>query len=205
MGPKASFPSSPRNVVPMDRHLPHSPLHPQNNTYAHIHLQGLAFQSWILRFLKRIHLFWSRSTLGIHKLSRNLPSIFWDFLWHKAQELATQFMLFLPGAPISLQHRRDERTNWPSINAEQAESMLLSLKNVWEMWQYRKKASGKKRQTKGWPGMLGYVCTRQRQQEVQKMAWEAEIMGMIKEESTSQNADRKRVMKGSDYQSTEKS
>lgn len=36
-------------------------------------------------------------------------------------------------------------------------------------------------------------------------AWEAEIMGMIKEEGTSQNADRKRVTKESDYKSTETS
>lgn len=50
--------------------------HPQNNTYAHLCLRELAFQSWILRFQKRIHLLGSQSFLRIHKLSRNLPSIF---------------------------------------------------------------------------------------------------------------------------------
>lgn len=51
------------------------------------------------------------------------------------------------------------------------------------------------------------VCTytRQRQQELQKMAWEAENVGMIKDEGTSENADRKRATKESDYKSIETS
>lgn len=53
--------------------------------------------------------------------------------------------------------------------------------------------------------MLWYVHTRQRQQELQKIAWEVEIMGMSKEQGTSQNANRKRVMKESDYKSMETS
>ena len=53
--------------------------------------------------------------------------------------------------------------------------------------------------------MLWYVSTRQSQQELQKIVWEAETMGMIKEEGTSQNADRKRVMKELDYKSTDTS
>ena len=114
-------------------------------------------------------------------------------------------MLSLPGAPISLQHRTDEKTNCPPINAERAESMLLSCRNVQEMWQYRKKASGKERQRKVGLGCYGMLSTRQRQQELQKIVWEAETMGMIKEEGTSQNADRKRVMKELDYKSTDTS
>lgn len=40
---------------------------------------------------------------------------------------------------------------------------------------------------------------------VTKVAWEAEVMGMIKEKGTSQKADRKREAKEFDYKSTETS
>lgn len=65
-----------------------------------------------------------------------------------------------------------------------------------------RKASGMERQTKVG---LGCYCMyiHRSEAKLQETVWEAEILGTITEESKSQNADRKRVIKESDYKSTD--
>lgn len=136
----------------------HRSLQAQNQSCAHLKLQEFAPQSWTPGFKKRIPRFRSLCILGIQKLSRNFPPVFWDLLCYKPQELTTQFTLSLPGA-LTSSHRGDK-------NASCAQ-LMLSKKHCWwaaEMrQQHRGKGSG--HQGKAGPGAVPWTHTAEESQD----------------------------------------
>lgn len=194
----ASFHSSPRNALSMGRHLP-SISHSIHRIPEHISI----YRNWRFGFQMRIHLLGPWSTWGTQKLHRasELQSTnFQEPSGHKDRLLISLSLYQVHLFPCRTVEKKKQTDHLSVGKAQKAHRR--AVEKLKQCDDTGRKASGMERQTKVG---LGCYCMyiHRSEAKLQETVWEAEILGTITEESKSQNADRKRVIKESDYKSTD--